>query len=62
MLRWGGGATKCKTRNQVQIFSVIKCTEAFEVTLTIRLAHPFITARIQPPTSLGGMDDSAKEF
>ena len=29
---------------QVQIVSVIKCIEAFEVTLTIHLAVPFIVA------------------
>ena len=28
----GGGATKYATENQVQIFFVIKCIEAYEVT------------------------------
>ena len=31
------------TRNQVQIFFVIKCIEASQVTLATHLAHPFIT-------------------
>ena len=29
-----------KTRNQVQIFSTIKCIEVSEVTLTIHVVHP----------------------
>ena len=32
------------TRNQVQLFSVIKCIEASEVTLATELAHPFTMA------------------
>ena len=44
MLRWG--LTKYTTWNQVQIFSVIKCVEASDLSLTIRLAHPFIKACI----------------
>ena len=35
--------TEYKTRNQVQIFSAIKCIEISEVTLTIHIDHPFIT-------------------
>ena len=35
------------TRNEVQYFSVIKCVEASEVTLTTHLTHPFIVAWIQ---------------
>ena len=30
----GAGTTKYTSQNQVQIFSVIKCSEAYEVTLT----------------------------
>ena len=37
---WG---TEYKTRNQVQIFSTMKCIEISEVTLTIHIDHPFIT-------------------
>ena len=37
------GATECKTRTQVQIFSTIKCIRVSEVILTIHIAHPFIT-------------------
>ena len=35
-------ATKDTTRNQVQIFSLIKCIEACEVTLSTQLGHLFI--------------------
>ena len=44
-LRWG--TTKYKTRNQVQIFCMLNCTEDFKVTLHTHLAHPFVIARIQ---------------
>ena len=45
---WGGGGgptksgTKYTTRNQMQIFHVVKYIENFEVTLTTHLVHSFI--------------------
>ena len=44
ILKLRRGATKYLTRDQVQIFSVMKCTEAYEATLTTHRAHPFIIA------------------
>ena len=37
------GTTDYKTRNQLQIFSTIKCIEVSEVTSAIHTSHPFIT-------------------
>ena len=37
------GATEYKARNQVQIFSTIKCIKISEITLTIQIDHRFIT-------------------
>ena len=40
------GTVEYTTRNQVQIFCVVKCIEPSQVTLTTHLDHPFITAGI----------------
>ena len=40
------GETKYKTRNQMQIFRMIKCIKDFKVTLHTHLAHRFIIVRL----------------
>ena len=39
------GAIEDMTRNQIQIFCVIKCIEASQVTSATHFTHPFITVR-----------------